>query len=160
MTGDRMAGYRLPVQEVPTTAQLRPHESFKSEVIRPRQEQALASEGPRTPTLAVPPEWTREANCVGRWEEFDFELAPGQWGHPTGVDKRQAARMCEGCPLAPSWLGGDDLTGWGECLKAAMREEAASMTSATRAGIRGGLLPVDRANLERGLREKKKEPAA
>lgn len=132
-----------PVDYTRQDAQLLPHESFKSTVVRPRQEQSLTTEGSRTLRLARPAAWTEDTlKCHDRskWDEF-YEAGDVRSMKP----KRKAVKLCQGCPAAPALLGGQ-YDALGPCLREALAQEG-DVGAQYRYGVRGGLTPVDRADL-------------
>lgn len=92
---------------------------------------ATKSDGGRTLQLAVPAGWTKDALCLDNWEHYDAS---------TNLKPGQAARLCFGCPVLA------------QCLEAAMTEER-GLSAGSRYGIRGGLSPKERAELEFSGRE-------
>lgn len=83
-----------------------------------------AGEGPQEIFLATPADWTLAADCIGMHDVFDEPNAR--------TYEKIVKPLCEGCQVK-------DL-----CLQAAMEEEG-NLSSSFRAGIRGGLRPLDRA---------------
>ena len=141
-----------PVEYTRQDAQLLPHEGFKTGVIGMRHEQTPKTNGERTPILARPPAWTgAELNCLNKWDDWDNEATPvasgtGRRTKPNVGAKNRARVMCTGCPMAPAALGGTSGE-LGSCLESSLREERGTGAQ-YRHGIRGGLLPVERANLD------------
>lgn len=86
---------------------------------------ATRTDGGRTPRMAVPAGWTREARCLG---DYSFD-------ETHGMKAGQAAQLCEGCPVLA------------QCLAAALVEEH-GLSAGSRYGVRGGLSPKERAALD------------
>ncbi|MCX5112182.1 WhiB family transcriptional regulator [Streptomyces sp. NBC_00378] len=91
-------------------------------------------------TLPWPEAWADHAACRGHADVFlpprtETDAAPGL-----------ARQICESCPVRRA------------CLVTAMEEEG-SADQYRRAGVRGGLTPVERAHLARRMRKKAAEEA-
>ncbi|MFB6813072.1 WhiB family transcriptional regulator [Streptomyces sp. NPDC056347] len=86
-------------------------------------------------TLPRPAEWADRAACIKHGDVF----LPPRTERDATPDK--ALKICAACPVRP------------ECLTAAMEEELGN-DQYRRAGVRGGLTPVERARLGRSLRHK------
>lgn len=97
-----------------------------------------AGEGRPEIFLATPADWTLAAECIGMHEVFDEPNAR--------TYEKIVKPICDGCPVK-------DL-----CLQAAMEEEG-NLSSSSRAGIRGGLRPLDRALIAQEARGYPERPS-
>lgn len=119
---------------LPTTLQVKPHEGFTPEAIKPHSSREyVAGEGPKAVFTAEPPDWTKQAKCVGMWELFD---------EPTAAQFHKIVKpICDSCPVK-------DL-----CLQSALEEETEDgrpVGPQFRAGVRGGLRPRERVRVAIG----------
>lgn len=124
-------------EAVHTENQVRPHEGFRSDVVRPRANRAWRTEGSGAPVLAKPAHWTEGVTlpCVPTPEMTPKEARYHMdlWD-PIRQDDTEAALLCRGCPRAL------------ECLEEALEEEG-QVGHHYRHMIRGGLTPRGRAML-------------
>lgn len=140
-------GREIREDQIDQRFQLPLHQTFRPEVVRASRPQArpIGDDGP-SPLLAKPPAWTRrDMPCVPP-REVDPDVARkhmDQWDVRVGAGPGQArpARaaaqaLCAGCPVI------------NQCLSGALLEERGTGRQ-YRHLVRGGLLPMDRATLDR-----------
>lgn len=115
-----------------TENQVPAHKSFKPEAITPNNPVRLTvGDGPQTPLVGEPPEWTEKALCVGRWEEFD---------EPDAATFHKIVKpTCLACPVRTRCLS--------DALATEVDEKGNPVSGKFRAGVRGGLRTHERAAL-------------
>lgn len=120
--------------DVPTQYQVRPHETYRPEVLRERQGTLRDADAPRTYQLARPQPWTHRTDlpCLDRWHLFDMDR---------GAALAAAVQVCniggpEGDPCPVREL----------CLSEALAEEG-MVGAQFRFLVRGGKTPAERAGL-------------
>ena len=132
-----------------TEHQVSSHKGFRPTAIYPRANPGMGTDAPATMLLATPPGWMQRDDlpCIGRWDDYDMD------GTGRTLKAEAAAKLCEGCPVIA------------ECLADALAKETdcrpgmggRPLGEQHRYGIRGGLIPKDRAALAGGMTEEKRK---
>lgn len=122
----------LATDPVATQYQVAPHAGFRPEEIAIADPVRTTIGEPRVWEFATPPDWMSGAKCLGRWEEYDQD--------DKKITPLIAEGMCHGCPVVD------------QCLADALALEK-DAPLLRRQGVRGGMTPRQRLNLDRGIVE-------